>query len=113
MMAMSRYLRFVALCLFLAPVLDIGPAAAAVIQVGVDSYRVNGAPPTTAAWEVAERLAVAKDVAIVVMDPKATKATVQTLMQNLETLKVPTLFTKKVDYEVLVKRGIVKPNTAP
>ncbi|WP_075356208.1 hypothetical protein, partial [Desulfovibrio sp. DV] len=103
---MSRYARPLCVCLLLAALAFPARAPAAVIQVDVDSYRVNGGPPVTAAWEIAERLAVAKDVAIVVMDKKATKATVQSLMQILETLNVPTLFTKKGDYELLVKRGV-------
>ena len=79
----------------------------------MDAYKVNGGAPETAAWDVAERLAMAKDVAIVVMNPKANKGTVQVLMQNLETLKIPTLFTKKADYDVLLKRGFIKPTPAP
>lgn len=96
-------------CLACSP----GPAQAAVIEVGVDAYKVNGGPAETAAWDVAERLAMAKDVAIVVMNPKANKGTVHILMQNLETLKIPTLFTKKADYDVLLKRGFIKPHPAP
>ncbi|MHC1787906.1 hypothetical protein [Solidesulfovibrio sp.] len=110
---MSRYVRSLCASLLLAALLTPPEAPAAVIQVDVNTYRVNGGPPVTAAWEIAERLAVAKDVAIVVMDKKATKGTVQTLMQILETLNVPTLFTKKGDYEILLKRGVIKPAAAP
>ncbi|KHK00521.1 hypothetical protein [Desulfovibrio sp. TomC] len=110
---MSRYARPLCVCLLLASLAVPARVPAAVIQVDVDSYRLNGGPPVTAAWEIAERLSVAKDVAIVVMDQKATKATVQTLMKNLETLNVPTLFTKKGDYEILLKRGVIKPAPAP
>jgi hypothetical protein len=110
---MSRYARFLCACLLLVALLLPATVPAAVIQVDVDTYRVNGGPPVTAAWEIAERLSVAKDVAIVVMDKKATKATVQSLMQILETLNVPTLFTKKGDYEILLKRGVIKPAPAP
>lgn len=114
MSKMSRDARFLCACLLLAAaLLTPAPTPAAVIRVDVDTYRVNGGPPVTAAWDVAERIAVAKDVAIVVMDQKATKATVQTLMQLLETLNVPTLFTKKGDYDILVKRGVIKPSAAP
>ena len=116
MTSLSRHARRLGGCLVLAFVCLIslvGPTRAAVIEVGVDSYKVNGGPPETAAWDVAERLAVAKDVAIVVMNPKANKGTVQVLMQNLETLKIPTLFTKKADYDVLLKRGFIKPAPAP
>lgn len=110
---MSRYAPSLCACLLLAVLLAPVPSPAAVIQVDVDTYRVNGGPSVTAAWEIAERLAVTKDVAIVVMDKKATKGTVQTLMQILETLNVPTLFTKKGDYEILLKRGVIKPAAAP
>ena len=113
MTSLSRHARLLGGCLALALVCLAGPARAAVIEVGVDSYKVNGGAPETAAWDVAERLAMAKDVAIVVMNPKANKGTVQILMQNLETLKIPTLFTKKNDYDVLLKRGFIKPNPAP
>ena len=111
--SLSRHARLLGGCLALALAFLAGPARAAVIEVGVDAYKVNGGAPETAAWDVAERLAVAKDVAIVVMNPKANKGTVQVLMQNLETLKIPTLFTKKADYDVLLKRGFIKPNPAP
>ena len=110
---MSRYARPLCVCLLLAILAVPESVPAAVIQVDVNSYRVDDGPPVTAAWDIAERLAVAKDVAIVVMDKKATKATVQTLMQILETLNVPTLFTKKGDYEILLKRGVIKPAAAP
>ena len=119
MTTLSRHARLLGGCLALAFVCLAclaclaGPARSAVIEVGVDAYKVNGAAPETAAWDVAERLAMAKDVAIVVMNPKAHKGTVQILMQNLETLKIPTLFTKKADYDVLLKRGFIKPNPAP
>ena len=109
---MSRYTPALCACLLLAALLVPAAAPAAVIQVDVDTYRVNGGPPVSAAWDIAERIAVAKDVAIVVMDKKATKATVQTLMQILESLNVPTLFTKKGDYEILLKRGFIKPAPA-
>ena len=116
MTSLSRHARLLGCCLALAFVCLsslAGPARAAVIEVGVDAYKVNGGPAETAAWDVAERLAMAKDVAIVVMNPKANKGTVQVLMQNLETLKIPTLFTKKADYDVLLKRGFIRPAPAP
>ena len=113
MTSLSRHARLLGGCLALALVCLAGSAWAAVIEVGVDAYKVNGGAPETAAWDVAERLAMAKDVAIVVMNPKANKGTVQVLMQNLETLKIPTLFTKKADYDVLLKRGFIKPTPAP
>jgi len=116
MTTLSRHARLLGGCLALALVCLAalpGSARAAVIEVGVDTYRINGGPAETAAWDVAERLAVAKDVAIVVTNPKANKGTVQVLMQNLETLKIPTLFTKKADYDVLLKRGFIRPNPAP
>ena len=110
---MSRVANHLRASLLLAALLFPAAAPAAVIQVDVDTYRVNGGPPVSAAWDIAERLSITKDVAIVVMDKKATKATVQTLMQILETLNVPTLFTKKGDYEILLKRGVIKPAAAP
>lgn len=110
---MSRYARPLCVCLLLAILAVPESVPAAVIQVDVNSYRVDDGPPVTAAWDIAERLAVAKDVAIVVMDKNATKGTVQTLIQILETLNVPTLFTKKGDYGILLKRGIIKPSPAP
>lgn len=114
MTTLSRHARRLGGCLALACLACLaGPARAAVIEVGVDSYKVNGGPPETAAWDLAERLAMAKDVAIVVMNPKANKGTVQILMQNLETLKIPTLFTKKADYDAFLKRGFIKPSPAP
>ena len=116
MTSLSRHARLLGGCLALAffcLACLAGPARAAVIEVGVDAYKVNGGAPETAAWDVAERLAMAKDVAIVVMNPKANKGTVQILMQNLETLKIPTVFTKKADYDVLLKRGFIRPAPAP
>jgi len=95
-------------CLFSTPAI----APAGVISVDVDAYRLDGGQPVTGPWEIAEKLAVAKDVAIVVMDQKASSDRLQTLLQLLETLKVPTLFTKKADYKILLDRGVIQPTAA-
>ncbi|MFP5259177.1 MAG: hypothetical protein ACLGQH_09150 [Acidobacteriota bacterium] len=110
---MSSVPRLLSLSLLLSALLLPAPAPAAVIRVDGSAYRVNGGPPVTAAWDIAERLAVSKDTAIVVMDKKAGKTSVQTLIQILEALNVPTLFTKNEDYDILVKRGVIKPSAAP
>lgn len=87
---------------------------AGVIAVVGDTYSLDGGRPDTGVWEIAEKLAVARDVAIVVVDKNVSSTTVQILLQLLETLKIPTLLTKKADYKVFVDRGIVKPAaTAP
>ena len=46
------------------------------------------------------------------MDQKASSDRLQTLLQLLETLKVPTLFTKKADYKILLDRGVIQPTAA-
>ena len=110
---MSSVPRLLSVCLLLSALLLPASAPAAVIRVDGSAYRVNGGPPVTAAWDIAEHLAVSKDTAIVVMDKKAGKASLHTLMQILEALNVPTLFTKNDDFDILVKRGVIKPSTAP
>lgn len=110
---MSSVPRLLSVCLLLSALLLPAVAPAAVVRVEGTAYRVNGGPPVTAAWDIAERLAVSKDTAIVVMDKKAAKASLHTLMQILEALNVPTLFTKSEDYDILVKRGVLKPSAAP
>ncbi len=88
------------------------PAAAGVIAVDAATYSLDGGPAVTGAWELAERLAVAGDAAVVVMGKEANPSSVQTLLQMLETLNIPTLLTKKPDYEALIARGVVKPQAA-
>lgn len=110
---MSSVPRLLSLSLLLAALLLPAVSPAAVIRVEGTAYRVNGGPPVTAAWDIAERLAVSKDTAIVVMDKNAAKTSLHTLMQILESLNVPTLFTKNEDYDILVQRGVIKPQTAP
>jgi hypothetical protein len=48
------------------------PARAGVIAVERSTYRLDGGKPVTGMWEIAERIAYAKDVAIVVMEPTTT-----------------------------------------
>ena len=40
-------------------------------------------------------------------------AKAQSMLQLLGTLKVPTVLTQKADYELLRKRGVLRPTTAP
>lgn len=89
------------------------PLPAGVILIGPDSYRLDDGPPVAGAWEIAEKLAYAKDVAIVVMEPKAGGDQVQTMVQLLETLKVPTIMTKQADYKILLDRGVLRPTRTP
>ncbi|EHJ46318.1 hypothetical protein DFW101_0301 [Solidesulfovibrio carbinoliphilus subsp. oakridgensis] len=88
-------------------------ALAGVIDVEGDAYRLDGGRPVTGAWEVAEKIAVAKDAAIVVMGKNAKPSAVQNILQLLENLHVPTLLTKKADYKPLVERGVLKPTRTP
>ncbi len=89
------------------------PARAGVIAVERSTYRLDGGKPVTGMWEIAERIAYAKDVAIVVMEPTTTATAVQDLLQLLEDLKVPTVLLKRADYKALVERGVLKPTTTP
>lgn len=88
-------------------------ALAGVIDVEGDAYRLDGGKAVTGAWEVAERIAVTGDAAIVVMGKNAKPSAVQNMLQLLESLHVPTLLTKKADYKALVDRGVVKPTRTP
>lgn len=88
-------------------------ALAGVIDVEGDAYRLDGGRPVTGAWEVAEKIAVAKDTAIVVMGKNAKPSAVQNMLQLLESLRVPTVLTKKVDYTPLVERGVLRPTPTP
>ena len=88
------------------------PAPAGVIRVDVGTYRLDDGPAVEGAWEIAEKLAVSKEAAIVVMEKSSTMTMVQNMLQLLETLKVPTVFTKRADYDVLVDRGVLRPDKA-
>jgi hypothetical protein len=105
--------RVAVLAMLAAPLLLAKPAPAGVIEIGPQTYRLDGGKPVTGMWEIAERLAYAKDTAIVVVDPKASANQVQPLLQLLETLKVPTVLTKKADYKILLDRGVLRPTTTP
>ena len=88
-------------------------ALAGVIDVEGDAYRLDGGRPVTGAWEVAEKIAVARDAAVVVMGKNAKPSAVQNMLQLLENLHVPTLLTKKADYKPLVDRGVLRPTRTP
>lgn len=90
-----------------------GPAWAGVVRIGPSAYRLDNGPAVTGMWEIAEKIAYAKDVAVVVVDPKAPASQVQPLLQLLESLKVPTVLTRQADYPELVKRGVLRPTTTP
>lgn len=90
-----------------------GTALAGVIDVDGDTYSLDGGKPVEGAWEIAEKIAVAKDVAIIVMGKNAKPTIVQTMLQLLESLHVPTLLIKKADFKALVERGVIKPTRAP
>ena len=95
--------------LFLSPV----ALPAGVIRIEGNTYRLNNEQPVIGMWDIAEKLAYTKDVAIVVAAPDAAPTEVQSLLELLGTLKVPTLLTKKADYDQFVKRGILRPAAAP
>lgn len=97
---------FVFLCL-------AGPARAGVVWIGPTTYRLDKGPAVTGMWEIAEKLAYTKDVAVVVVDPKAPASQVQPLLQLLESLKVPTVLTRKNDYNLLLERGVLRPTVTP
>ncbi len=119
---MSRRLRARRVCLLslLIPCLSIllagalcPSARAGVVRIKGNTYSLDGGRPVTGAWEVAEKIAVANDVAVVVLDSQASPVTIQTLLQLLENLHVPTLFTKQADYKALLARGVIKPTRTP
>lgn len=91
----------------------VGPAEAGVVTIENDAYSLDGGRSVTGAWEVAEKIAVAHDTAVVVLGNNSKPSTVQTLLQLLENLHVPTLFTKKADYKALLERGVLKPSRTP
>ncbi|MFU2208104.1 hypothetical protein [Solidesulfovibrio sp. C21] len=101
------------LALLTALALYAATAMAGVITVKDNTYSLDGGRPVTGAWEVAEKIAVGKDVAIVVMEEKANPTTIQIMLQLLESLHVPTLLTKRADYKPLVDRGVIKPTQTP
>jgi|GEM_PF-2958493 len=119
---MSRHTRFptasllpvriAGAALLAAALLLPGPALSGVVHVDGDAYRLDDGPAVPGAWEIAEKLAVSKEAAIVVMERNSTMAMVQNMLQLLETLKVPTVFTKRVDYDVLTDRGVLRPDKA-
>lgn len=86
---------------------------AGVIRIEGNTYRLNNERPVLGIWDIGEKLAYTKDVAIVVAAPDAAPRAVQSLLELLGTLKVPTVLTKKADYDQLVKRGVLRPSTAP
>ena len=65
---MSRIARLAALAA-LALVFCAAQARAGVIVIENDAYSLDGGRPVTGAWEIAEKLAVAKDAAVVVLGP--------------------------------------------
>jgi hypothetical protein len=97
----------------LALFLGAAPVLAGVVEIGPETYRLDNGKPVTGMWEIAEKLAYAKDAAIVVVDPKAPVSLVQPLLKLLETLKVPTALVKKADYKILLERGVLHPTTTP
>ncbi|MGE4538625.1 MAG: hypothetical protein AB7D37_16260 [Desulfovibrio sp.] len=101
------------LALLAALALCAATAMAGVITIRGNTYSLDGGRPVTGAWEVAEKIAVSKDVAIVVMEKKADPTTIQIMLQLLESLHVPTLLTKRADYKPLVDRGVIKPTQTP
>ena len=109
---MSRIARLAALAA-LALAFCAAQAWAGVIVIENDAYSLDGGRPVTGAWEVAEKIAVAKDADVVVLGKNTRTATVQTLLQLLESLHVPTLFTKKADYKALRDRGVLNPTRTP
>lgn len=84
-----------------------------VITVTGNTYSLDGGKPVTGPWEIAEQIAVSKDVAIVVMEKKANQTTIEIMLKLLESLHVPTVLTKKEDFKPLVDRGVLKPTRTP
>jgi hypothetical protein len=91
------------------------PAAspAGVVTIRGATYSLDGGKPVTGAWELAEKIAVAKDAAILVMEPQADPTAIQIMLQLLESLHVPTLLTKQADFKPLVERGVLHPTKTP
>jgi len=96
-------------CVLMAP----AASGAGVIVVKGDTYSLDGGSPVTGMWEIAEKVAYAKDAAIIVLAPDAGASSVQALLRLLESLKVPTILTKKQDYNYLVAHGILHPSKTP
>ncbi len=109
----SRHAPAPALCLVAALLLGClaaNPARGWVISVGQTQYRMEDGRKFLGPWDVAEETIMAKEVAIVVMEDRADQRMVQTLLQTLESLEVPTLFTKARDFKVLKERGVIVPH---
>lgn len=87
--------------------------AAGVIVIQGNTYSLDGGQPMTGMWEIAEKIAYAKDAAIIVLSPDAAAGSVQSLLRLLESLKVPTILTKKNDYKYLVDHGVLRPTKTP
>lgn len=83
------------------------PAQATVIRVTENLYRLDDGRTFKGPWDVAQELIAAREPAIVVMEAKAKQDLVQLLLQTLETLNVPTLFTKAKDFKELTARGVI------
>lgn len=102
-----------ALCLAVGLLLAPAAAAAGVVAIGPKTYSLDGGQPVTGMWEIAEKLAYAKDVAVVVVDPSAPDSLVQPLLKLLQALQVPTLLTRQADYKIFLDRGVLRPTSVP
>ncbi|QLA15319.1 hypothetical protein [Desulfolutivibrio sulfoxidireducens] len=90
--------------------LAASPAHSGVIFVGQTQYRLENGRTFLGPWDVVEETIMAKEVAIVVMEERSDQRMVQTLLQTLESMNVPTLFTKIRDYKILKERGVIVPH---
>ncbi|MFZ5812761.1 MAG: hypothetical protein ACOY4F_12005 [Thermodesulfobacteriota bacterium] len=105
-----------ALCLVAAVVfccLAATPARAGVIYVGETHYRMEDGRKFLGPWDVTQETIMAKEAAVVVMEERADQRMVQLLLQTLESLNVPTLFTKIKDFKALKERGVIVPHPKP
>ncbi len=109
----SRRVPAPALCIVAAVVfcfLAATPARAGVIYVGETHYRMEDGRKFLGPWDVTQETIMAKETAVVVMEERADQRLVQLLLQTLESLNVPTLFTKIKDFKVLKERGVIVPH---
>jgi len=89
------------------------PAFGATVYVGQRYYELDNGLRTDNPWEVYEEIAYNKDVAIVVMRPDALQSRVNDIVETLEKMNIPMIFTKQKNYDEFVKRGALVPTTLP
>ena len=89
------------------------PAFGATVYVGQRYYALDNGLRTDNPWDVYEEIVYNKDVAIIVMREDALQSRVNDIIETLEKMNIPMIFTKQKNYDEFVKRGILVPTALP